>query len=65
VNENFAADLETDPASLGPPESAQSQSPHEWTNTAARGLIVVVASLLAWYTWAHWGSAVNTRWLMP
>jgi len=27
----------------------------EWTDVAARGLIVVVAIVLAWYTWAHWG----------
>src|SRR5882757_3749654 len=27
----------------------------EWTDAASRGLIVVVAIVLAWYTWARWG----------
>jgi Dolichyl-phosphate-mannose-protein mannosyltransferase len=27
----------------------------EWTDAAARGFIVLVAIVLAWYTWAHWG----------
>ncbi|MGB8413432.1 MAG: hypothetical protein WCE23_11470 [Candidatus Binatus sp.] len=26
-----------------------------WDDAASRGLIVVVAIALAWYTWAHWG----------
>lgn len=26
-----------------------------WENAASRGLIVVVALVLAWYTWARWG----------
>src|SRR5271170_4925919 len=27
----------------------------DWEDAASRGLIVVVAILLAWYTWARWG----------
>jgi hypothetical protein len=27
----------------------------DWSDAAARGLIVIVAVVLAWYTWARWG----------
>ena len=27
----------------------------DWEDAASRGLIVAVAVVLAWYTWAHWG----------
>src|SRR5271156_3626338 len=27
----------------------------DWEDAASRGLIVLVAILLAWYTWARWG----------
>jgi hypothetical protein len=28
---------------------------HRWPDAAARGTIVVIALILAWLTWAHWG----------
>ena len=31
-------------------------SPQRWRNAAARGVIVVVALVLAWLTWARWGN---------
>src|SRR5689334_8255353 len=30
--------------------------PHRWRDAAARGVIVVVALVLAWLTWARWGN---------
>ena len=28
---------------------------HRWPDAAARGMIVMIAVILAWLTWAHWG----------
>ena len=55
VSENFAADLEVSHSTTRPVESTDSQSRRERSDAAERGLIVVDASVLAWYAWAHWG----------
>jgi hypothetical protein len=41
---------------ISPPESATSPRFLGWTGVAARGVIVAVAIVLTWYTWARWGS---------
>jgi len=55
AGERFAANLDVETAAISQPESPTTAPAREWTDAAARALIVVVAAVLAWYTWAHWG----------
>jgi hypothetical protein len=56
AGENFAANLDADTVAINLPESPPAAPAREWTDAALRGLIVFVAMVLAWYTWAHWGN---------
>jgi hypothetical protein len=54
VGENVATNLDDDTGAIVAPVPHGAPA-RDWSDAAARGLIVVVAAVLAWYTWAHWG----------
>src|SRR5690242_2585043 len=55
AGERFAANPDVETAAISQTGSPTAAPAREWTDAAARALIVVVAAVLAWYTWAHWG----------
>src|SRR5258705_13710122 len=55
VGENFARNLDAEESGTSPSQSPTNWAAHKWTDAAARGLIIVVAAIFAWYTWARWG----------
>jgi len=50
AGERFAANSDVETVAISQAESPTAAPAREWTDAAARGLIVVVAVVLAWYS---------------
>jgi Dolichyl-phosphate-mannose-protein mannosyltransferase len=55
LGESFATNLDADTPAISAPQSSTSEHSRDWADAASRGVIVVAAVVLAWYTWASWG----------
>ena len=55
MGESFATNLDADTPAISAPQSSTSEHSRDRADAASRCLIVIVAIILAWYTWASWG----------